>query len=415
VKNSTFTVLAYSQIPQTNELEKEKRTTLAISMRALAAAREGDLVLLPDHKAARELVSFYEKALLNRKLNVLWVNTKEVRLDNNITEDKSLIKEIQDVINFKIKQNIKCFVWPYSYTTHAAAWIKQLQGVEQVVAETPAFTSKYANKDIFHPYVTSPEEKPLLHGIEGVNIPKGYICRSYSEMELAIEKLREEGVLSFLAKPMTGVAGRGVTAIKTKEDIYALTIEEPYILSEKLAIDFNEDIKTEVNCSIEVRGGEIFGPPTGQLIRGTTWIGGTVPSLDAPWLLHEANVQAERILAVLRKKGLRANGGFDFVGTTQKACYIIDNNLTRETGTHFPKYFQEKYASGVPFVCTQVASPKKNIYKVWEELQQKDLAFSVVTKKGVFPIIHVPGEITMLICFDETSKKALDTLTALTL
>jgi len=415
VKSSTFTVLAYSQIPQTNDIEKEKRTTLAISMRALAAAREGDLVLLPDHKAARELVSFYEKALLNHKLNVLWVNAKEIRLDDNIAEDKSLIEEIQRVINFKAKQNIKCFVWPYSYTTHAAAWIKKLQYVKQVIAETPAFTTKYASKDIFHSYITSPEEKPLLHGIEGVNIPKGYLCRSHSEMELAIEKLSGEGVLSFLAKPMTGVAGRGITVIKTKEDIYTLTIEEPYILSEKLAIDFNEDIKTEVNCSIEVRGGKIFGPPTGQLIRGATWIGGTVPSLDAPWLLHEANAQAKRILAVLRKKGLRANGGFDFVGTTQKACYIIDNNLTRETGTHFPKYFQEKYASGVPFVCMQVTSPQKNIYEVWEKLQQRGLAFSVATKKGVFPIIHVPGKVTMLICFDESPKKALDTLTALTL
>lgn len=399
-----YKVFAYSSLDK-YLLDDDLSTRYTIPARALVSVDSNSLVILPKNEAISELKQLYE-ILGGEKIDVLWTQDTHFQMDIDIYQDDGLLAEIQNIVSYKKKQDKEIGIYPYSYTKYAEKWLSILNHIDKINGETLEFSELYSQKDIFYSFVNEENKHRLPLEKLSLNIPKGYICLNRLDLLLAAEKLTSEGIEDLLIKPVAGSSGRGIYAIHDKKHLEAVEINEPLILCEKINAGHNVLTQCEENCSIEIVGNEVFGEPTNQIIQGAEWIGGIVGNNNSMFV-ESSIAQTKRIISYLSKKGMKATGGFDFIGNAEGKSFLIDNNLARETGTHFPKYFQKKYATGKPFVCMKVKQNELSVMDIWEELKNQEIAFCKDDGVGVFPILHLPKLYTMFISFANTIHEAL--------
>jgi hypothetical protein len=400
-----YTIIAYSCLNKyLNDIDVVA-TKYSIPVRALVYLDNNSLAILPQNEHIIALKKLYESELLGYEADVLWTNDANFQLDIDISQNADLINEIQAKINFNKNKKCAIVVSPYSNTDYTQVWTNKLSGIDTILGESPHLTKEYSGKNIFHRAINNNEEEILKPILNHLNIPKGYTVYNSDELKQAYKALKQQGVSHFLIKPVYGSSGRGIISVD-EDTINNTAVLEPLVLCEKIAVAYNTITNSELNCSVELLKGKILGKPTEQILDGKEWIGGIVPSVNSSSFLDSAIEQTKKILSYLKTKGLIGFGGFDFIGDKQGKCYLIDNNLCRETGAHFPQYFQNKYAKNIPFAAVKINNNTKSLDEIWALLKMKNVAFSKKTGKGIFPIIYLQNILAVFICFADSSIEA---------
>ncbi len=401
-----FTIFAFSTMEHYINYGYTDITRYAIPMRALARATPDDLLILPDNQHVRELVELYEEELTERPLNILWTRDINFQIDVELAGSQDLINRIQSEIDRSREAGRRVVIHPYSNTHDAQRWISQLRGVDRIIGDPPDLVTQYCGKDVYYPPVSNPDAETFPRLVSRLRIPPGYVCNDRRDLLAAANLLADRGIDQLLLKPVIGNSGSGIIAVRDRGHLDEFVISQPHILCQRIIIPISPTMGCEMNCAIEILDGKIFGPPTAQLIQGSEWIGGVVPGVNPETFQQQAVEQAEALLEHLLSRGLGAIGGLDFIADQRGDAFLVDNNLTRETGCHFPKYFQINYAPQQPFACGEAPVPTVPPGEFLDDLRRRGLAFSRQSRCGVFPFHYIRSKYSMLIAFGETPFEA---------
>lgn len=405
-----FTILAFSTLRRYLDAADPHITRYAVPLRSLTRATPDDLLILPDNGHVRDLVRLYENELNDRPFEILWTKDTSFQLDLDIAADPALLEQIQSAIDQRRAAGRRIVLHPYSYTFDTQSWVCQLRGIDRIIGDPPHLVERYQGKDIYYPPVSNPEAETISRMVPRLNIPPGYVCRDRRELLLAADLLAARGIGELLLKPVIGSSGSGITPVRDRRDLEEFQIPAPYILCQRVRTGYSDLMKCELNCAIEILDGKIFGPPTSQFVLGPEWIGGVAPGIHSEPFEQSALAQAQALLDHLLPLGLGAIGGLDFIGDERGDCYLVDNNLTRETGCHFPKYFQANYAPQQVLACREAPVPTLSPHDFFERLKGRGLAFTRQSRRGVFPFHYIRHGYSMLIALAATAEEAMGLL-----
>jgi hypothetical protein len=402
-----FEIIANSA-PLSSITLKEILVHYFVPLRGLSITRHNNLIILPDNPCVREFKSFYEKHLNGGKLlPCLWTRDQDFCMDIDIANDPALIQELVKIISQKLDAHIPVRIRPYSYNELSRKWIDQLirPGVE-VDGDSLAFAEKFREKSILHQNFKT--RKSNHSASSGIRVPKGYYCNTTNDLKSAYSYLSDQGIKDFFLKPVDLSAGEGIMEVNGSLPDVKMR-KSGIIIEEKLIPDINR-LGLVSNCSIEFSKKKVFGLPSTQLLKGFRWNGNLYPAIEDDRFIADAVNQAEIVLRFLIKQGMQGPGGLDFMSMGNKA-YLIDNNLARMTGTHFPKEFQERFAPNSPFAVKNFTYWTKSIDEIWESLVENNLQFSDGT--GIFPIVYLKDAFSTFISFESDPIKALENLNVL--
>ncbi|WP_321492042.1 hypothetical protein [uncultured Desulfobacter sp.] len=404
-----FNIIGHSAQNDYSMFYEEWPARYIIPSTGITLAHSNSIVILPRIDQIVQLIDFYE-FFFGERINILWTEDKYFMLDEELYHDTQLTDELNKISSYYYDKGFQLVVRPYSYNKYFKLWMQRLPKLN-AICESESNTKKYRYKNIFYRHIRHMGKSNFIDYSNHLLIPKGFICDDTYDLLEAYNCLSSYTENSLLIKPINGLGGVGFSFVSSISDIYnyKFAYSDSVILSEFINVDINPFIKNEVNCSIEFIEGKILGPPTTQIIKNFEWIGGISPTIENEEFIKHALYQSKIILKYLIKNKILGVGGIDFIGKGNKA-YLIDNNLTRETGSHFPKYFQNKYAKSSAFCCLELSNSTKSIYEIWDLLTYHKLGFSLNKGTGIFPLVYLPSIASIFISFDEDGKKAFDKL-----
>ena len=305
-------------------------------------------------------------------------------------------------MNFFTRPNKSIQLTTYVSTSSTKRWLERLpfQWIHNI--DNPIFQKKYTAKSIFHRSIVDTETPALIEELATLRTPRGYTARSHEEIVAACERLSDEGVNEILAKPSTQSSGIGIREISTVDDIDNLAKDE-YVIEEKLHLDKDRYGET-ANAGIAFRNNQRYGVWR-QLLKGDKYVGALYPFDGNSALTADILRQTEVFKNFMFTKGMRKDGGIDFLISKKKA-FLIDNNLGRMTGTHAPLFFQKLYLPEMAFAYFEVDGLDDDIFNIWEQLQSKGLALDLVRKTGVYPVCHLPSVSAEMMAFAPTASEA---------
>lgn len=369
-----------------------------IGARTLSLVRPGkDLIILPgENRQTQEFANFCISALGLTADQILWTSGKSYLMDDDIR--KELLARLERQINPREWEII-----PYSVTEPFLRWASQTGA--PIFGDDERWVRTYSNKSILHPNAIHELRDPLLpllsEEVAGLRLPRGYTCTTAKELARALDLLRAAGVQKFILKPVVGTTGEGILLIETKNQIkdYAFPMGA-VVLEECLEIDIDAQGR-KISPSVQYLGQKLSADVTDQTFKDVAYEGNIIPSATSLEFQHELLEMAKRVVRRLAPQG---PGGFDFLSVRGKPV-LVDPNVGRFTGAHPAKIFRALYAPKMPVACFKI-DPTKELGAVWEELNQRGIAFAPAGRRtGVFPLCYLREMWGQLIVFGQDKRE----------
>lgn len=376
----------------------------------LAAVLPHATIVLPENPEIRELIRFLEKTLvstLRGQMRVVWVSGKNYLLDDDITAEAR--NKLGEIVLSHQDQGRSTVVLPYCRSAPFTAWSDHLAASQySVIGDAPAFIEAYGTKQILYPDVADDSSKGLFAGLP-ISLPRGFFCRSIADLPAAYDRLVAEGIVDVVVKPTASAAGLGIAKVRSRAELFAYNwhLGGSFVVEECLSVDHDQD-GCEVSCSVQFIGDQIVGLPKSQLVNGSHWEGNVSPGLFNKEFGEQVLGQARHALKKLRELGMQGPGGFDFLSTKGKP-YLVDPNLGRFTGAHWPDFIAQRLIPNRPWAALEFPQ-HRDIFEVWEILKQNGLALDLAKGEGGFPFCHLRNMWSMALAFAPTNELAFATI-----
>ena len=373
-----------------------------VGARTLPLVRSQDLIVLPGgNEPTQQFARFCCRMLGLEETQIIWTSGRSYLMDDDIRMEQL------PAIARAMGEDEDWTLVPYSVTAPFTRWANELRA--KTFGDEQEWVIRHGTKGILHPRADGaahPDVPLLSQEVPGIRVARGYSALGPAELLMAHERLIEDGVSSFVVKPMTGTTGEGIIFLDeptAAESLRQYTFPMgPVVLEEKLHTDHDPDSGQCIAPSVQYAGSHVLGRPTVQLMQGAAFSGARLTADLCPRMEEEILEMTERILAWLKPKG---PGGLDFL-SVQGRPVLIDPNIGRFTGVHPARLFAGLYAPGASWICWKV-NPKKNIWDFWHELEQDGIAFAPGRSTiGVFPLCYLPGMWGMLIAFGPKERHA---------
>jgi hypothetical protein len=359
-----------------------------LPVRPLSLMREGkDFIVMMDSQAA---TSSWEALRLQHPLmtedQVIWSSEKELE-DTDACHQKVFAEIGVAVRNAGFEaQNVK--IVPY--------------------VVTPKFLGAIKNTGFLHfgDELQKSIDKSWLHSSNpsGIRAPRGVSCNNQDDLVLAFELLSGEGIQSMLFKPSFTQSGRGISQVKSLDDIYALKLEGfvadigdcggEYGYDDDTALFLLEehiDVAEAFPSPVVQALGSVQLPVCDQVLNGMVHAGNTYPSAMPPSVTMAVAVAFSKLKEQL--SDLNGFWGADYViERTTLEPVLVDLNMARINGNHVPLIFASNLEQPPPhWECVKRTMPQKSPLTTISLFLKAGLILDRGTGFGIQFLNFIPG------------------------